>query len=275
MQTPAAGESDAHGYQITIEPYPRRVKVVFDGIALVDSDRAVVLHETRHEPTVYFPKADVRMDLLEPTAYRTHCPFKGDATYWTIEVGDRRVENAVWAYEEPIAESARLAGHVAFYRNRIDEWIEEGEAVAEAPAAEPHGNENPLVDWLMREAWRSGSVDQLVLRLGRRLQAMGMRILRMNLIVRTLHPQVMGTIHLWERGRNAVDRIELSHARGREERFCRAPSCTSSRGAAACGAPSRGPTRSSTTPSSRTCAPRAPPTTRPCRSSSPTARSTR
>jgi len=223
MLTPLASEAGAPGYRISIEPYPRRVKVVFAGIPLADSERAWVLRETRYAPVVYFPKADVRMDLLAPTAYRTHCPFKGDARYWAIVVGDRRAENAVWAYEEPVGEAARIAGHLAFQRSRVDEWIEAGEPVPEAPAAAPHADANPLVDWLMREAWRAPSVDGLVLHLGRKLASIGMPISRLSLIVRTLHPQVMGTIHLWERGRNAVDRVDLSHARSREERFLASP----------------------------------------------------
>jgi uncharacterized protein (DUF427 family)/class 3 adenylate cyclase len=218
-----APDGAPQGYRIAIEPVGHRVQVVYDGVALADSDRAVVLRETRHEPVVYFPRADVRMDLLEPTAFRTHCPFKGDATYWTVAVGDRRSENAVWAYEDPLAEAAPVAGHVAFYRRRMDEWIEDGEPVSEAPAADRHPDENPLVDWIVRDAWRLRSVEPLVLGLGRKLDEAGMSILRMNLIVRTLHPQVMGTVHIWERGRNAVDRIELSHARSREEMFLASP----------------------------------------------------
>lgn len=218
-----AQEAGGGAYRLEIAPYGRRVKVVVDGIAVAESDRARVLHETRHEPVVYFPKADVRMELLEPTGYRTHCPFKGDATYWSVVVGERRVENVVWAYEEPIAEAAALADHVAFYRSRVDAWLEEGEPVAEAPAAEPHEADNPLVDWLLRDAARARSIDDLVLGLGRRLEAIGMPLMRLSLIVRTLHPQVMGTIHIWERGRNAVDRVELSHARSREEKFLASP----------------------------------------------------
>jgi class 3 adenylate cyclase/uncharacterized protein (DUF427 family) len=218
-----ARAESGRGYELRVDPYPRRVRVIFDGIAVADSERAVVLHETRHAPVVYFPKADVRMDLLEPTGYRTHCPFKGDASYWTLRVGERSVENAIWAYEEPVAEAADLADHVAFYRNRVDEWIEEGEPVAAAPAAEPYQHENPLVDWLMRDAWQARSVSDLVLGLARKLEVAGMGVHRMTLIVRTLHPQVMGTVHLWERGRRAIDRIELSHARSREERFLASP----------------------------------------------------
>lgn len=211
------------GYEIQTKAHGRRVRVLFDGIAIADSDQAVLLYETRHDPVLYFPKADVRMDLLEPTAFRTHCPFKGDATYWTVTVGDRRAENAVWAYEEPIPDAASLAGHVAFYRDRMDEWLEEGES-APAPAAHEAPLEwNPLVRWLMREGAKLGSIQELVLQLGQQLTAVGMPVLRMNLIVRTLHPQVMGTIHLWERGNDEAERIELTHASSREERFLASP----------------------------------------------------
>ena len=219
--TQAHGEA-SRSYELRIEPYPRRVRVVFDGVAVADSERAVALYETRHAPVVYFPKADVRTDLLEPTSYRSHCPFKGDATYWTLRMGERRVENVVWAYDEPVSEAAPLAGHVAFYCDRVDEWIEEGEPLDEAPP-EPPGHANPLVDWVVRDAWRAASISDLVLGLARALEAAGMGVQRMTLIVRTLHPQVMGTVHLWERGRRAIDRIELSHARSREERFLASP----------------------------------------------------
>jgi len=213
----------SRGYELRTEPYPHRVKLIFDGIAVADTERAVLLHETRLAPVLYFPKADVRMDLLEPTGYRTHCPFKGDATYWTLSAGERSVENAVWAYEEPLAEAAHLAGHVAFYRSRVDEWLEEGEPVSEQPIPEPHGHDNPLVDWLMREACNAASVEALVLSLARKLEAVGIPLRRLNLIVRTLHPQVMGTVHIWERGCRAIDRIDLSYARSREERFLASP----------------------------------------------------
>lgn len=210
------------GYRLEIEPHPNRVRAMHGGVAVVDSQRAVVLRETRHAPVLYFPKADVRMDLLQPTGYRTHCPFKGDATYWTLAVGERVVENAVWAYEEPIAEAAGLADYVAFYRERIDEWLEEGDAVAEPSPPDPHAHENPLVDWLMRRSWRHTSIEELVAELGPRLREMGMAISRMVLLVRTLHPQVMGTLHVWNEN-DSVERIELTHARSREEAFLSSP----------------------------------------------------
>ena len=68
----------------------------------MDSRHAKLLHEQGHLPIYYFPEEDVRMDLLEPTDHATHCPLKGDASYWSVRVGDRVAENAVWGYPDPI-----------------------------------------------------------------------------------------------------------------------------------------------------------------------------
>ena len=89
-------------YKILFEPSPRRVRVKFNGEFIADSTNAHLLFETRHLPVYYFPQKDVRMDLLERTEQRTHCPYKGDASYWTIKIGDRRIENAVWSYEQAV-----------------------------------------------------------------------------------------------------------------------------------------------------------------------------
>jgi uncharacterized protein (DUF427 family) len=67
------------------------------------------------------------MDLLEPSDHSSRCPFKGEASYWSIVVGDRRSENAAWCYPNPIDDAPPLAGYVAFYWNKVDEWFEEDE----------------------------------------------------------------------------------------------------------------------------------------------------
>lgn len=218
----AAEEPDA-GYRIALEPARGRVRVLFEGVAVADSERAVVLHETRHPPVLYVPLADVRMDLLAPTPHRTHCPFKGDASYWTLRVGDRVVENAAWAYEEPVAEAAGLRGHLAFYHERVDAVTLDGEPASRAPVDLPRDGANPLADWLVRDAWRAASIDALVEGLAHELLALGTSVARMNLIVRTLHPQVAGTLHLWRRAAGRVERIDLSHAGSQEERFLASP----------------------------------------------------
>ena len=89
-----------HDHPIWTEPYPRRVRAVLDGVAVVDSSRARLLLEAGHLPVYYFPPEDVRTDLLEPTDKSAHCPDKGEASYWSVTVGDRVVTDAVWSYQE-------------------------------------------------------------------------------------------------------------------------------------------------------------------------------
>jgi uncharacterized protein (DUF427 family) len=105
------------------------VRVQFNGETIADSSDAHLLFETRHLPVYYFPRGDVRMDLLQPTGHHTFCPYKGNASYWTIRVGDRTAENAVWAYPNPYDEVAPLADFVAFYWDRVDHWYEEDEEI--------------------------------------------------------------------------------------------------------------------------------------------------
>ena len=114
---------------VSVEPSPRRVRATFNGETVVDSTRVMLLHERGRVPVYYFPKEDVRFDLLESTDHSTHCPHKGDAEYWTIRTGDRVAENAVWGYPEPIEGQEALADLVAFYWNELDHWYEEDDEV--------------------------------------------------------------------------------------------------------------------------------------------------
>jgi uncharacterized protein (DUF427 family) len=113
---------------IYFEDSPRRIRAVFAGETVVDSRRAKLLHEHGHLPVYYFPEDELRGDLLERSDHSSHCPWKGDASYWTVRVGERVAENAVWGYEEPLAESAPpLLGYRALYWHAMDEWFEEDE----------------------------------------------------------------------------------------------------------------------------------------------------
>jgi len=119
----------ADGYNVRIEPCARRLRAFVGGEVVVDTTRAVYLFETRHVPVYYLPVDDVRADLLEATTHSSHCPFKGDANYWSIVVGGRRIENAVWGYRQPIATCPDISGYVAFFWDRVDAWFEEDEEV--------------------------------------------------------------------------------------------------------------------------------------------------
>ena len=213
----------ASDYRAVIEPSGKRVTVVFGGVTVADTNRALVIYETRLAPAYYLPVEDVRMDLMEPTDYRTHCPFKGDASYWTLRVGDRVAENAVWAYQQPFPEVAALAGHVAFYRSRMDDWVEESANVAIDPVTEDPQHGNALIGWLMRDAWEATSTGELTGRLARQLRGIGMPVARLNLLVRTLHPQVLGTTHLWTAAEDVVESSDLLHAVREGERFLARP----------------------------------------------------
>src|SRR5688500_17389624 len=106
-------------YEIRIEPAATRVRVEFNGERIADSIRALVLHETSLPAAYYFPAEDVRGEFLARTGHATHCPFKGNASYWTLKVGDQSAENAAWAYEDPYREAEPLRGYVSFYRDKV------------------------------------------------------------------------------------------------------------------------------------------------------------
>ena len=109
----------AADYEISFEPSRRRVRVEFNGAWVADSTRALILHETRQPPAYYFPREDVQMALLEKTSQVTHCPFRGNATYWTLRAGGTVAENAAWSYDEPYAEGAPIKTHVSFHPERV------------------------------------------------------------------------------------------------------------------------------------------------------------
>ncbi len=111
---------------INIEPAGGAVKVVFNGVVVAESRRALVLHEGSYRPTHYIPSADVHMEYLSHTTHHSHCPHKGDASYWTLSVGGLSVENAVWSYADPLEAVAAIKGHMAFYADKVDA-IEETE----------------------------------------------------------------------------------------------------------------------------------------------------
>jgi uncharacterized protein (DUF427 family) len=127
----------AQEVRVWSEPCPRRVRVFVGNVAVADSKSVLLLFESMHLPVYYFPPEDVRSDLLEPTAKSTRCPYKGQASYWTIKVGDRVATDAVWSYQDPIAERTDIKGYFAFYWKKVDAWYEEDDEVFVHPR-DPH-----------------------------------------------------------------------------------------------------------------------------------------
>jgi uncharacterized protein (DUF427 family) len=121
------------GRALYLEPTPKRVRVQVGGETIADSRRAMLLHESGHQPIYYFPPEDVRSDALEPSDRHTRCPKKGEASYYTIRVGDRVVEAGAWYYPDPLGDAPPIKDLVAFYWNRMDRWLEEDEEVIVHP----------------------------------------------------------------------------------------------------------------------------------------------
>ncbi|MEU6402488.1 DUF427 domain-containing protein [Streptomyces sp. NPDC046985] len=107
----------------------RRVRVECRGEAVADSTRALRVLETSHPPVFYVPAADVRTDLLRPAPGRTWCEWKGEARYWDLVVDDEVRAQAAWSYAQPSSGYAALAGHFAFYPERVDGCTVAGEPV--------------------------------------------------------------------------------------------------------------------------------------------------
>ncbi len=107
-------------HPIAIEPAGKRVRVHFAGRPVADTTRALVLREANYPPVYYIPRADADMSLLQATSHSTHCPYKGDASYFTIAIDGREATNAVWSYERPFPAVAAIEGRLAFYPNRVD-----------------------------------------------------------------------------------------------------------------------------------------------------------
>ncbi|WP_374654566.1 DUF427 domain-containing protein [Dongia sp.] len=119
MSSPVKPPGSDH--PITIVPTRGRVMVKRGGIVIAESTRALTLTEASYPPVQYIPRADARLDLMTSSAHRTHCPYKGDAAYYNLDDGNPgNGENAVWTYEQPFPAVAAIAGHLAFYPNKVD-----------------------------------------------------------------------------------------------------------------------------------------------------------
>ena len=111
-------------HRIDILASSRHVRVEVDGVTVADSSRPVILFETGLPPRYYLPLSDLRTDLLTPTATQTHCPYKGTATYWSVDTGHGARPDLVWAYRAPFAESQKVAGLACFYDEKTDVYLD-------------------------------------------------------------------------------------------------------------------------------------------------------
>ncbi len=110
----------ASNHPIEVSPDPRRVRVVAGGQVIAETTRALSLREASYPTVLYIPREDARMDFLRASEHRTHCPYKGDASYFSLCLPTGLEPDAVWSYEKPFPAVSGIAGHLAFYPNRVD-----------------------------------------------------------------------------------------------------------------------------------------------------------
>ncbi len=121
-------------HKIDVTRLTNKITVVFQGKTIAESHRVIVLRETDHDPVYYFPRDAVQMGYLERNDHRTYCPFKGEASYWTLNVGGRRCENAVWSYEDPLVEVSGIKDYLAFFWDKADAWYADDEPIVSPKA---------------------------------------------------------------------------------------------------------------------------------------------
>lgn len=106
-------------HPITITPNPRRVRVTAGDVVIAETSKALTLKEAKYPAVQYLPREDTNMALLERTDRITHCPYKGDANYYSVKADGKTLDNAIWTYETPFPAMAEISGHLAFYPDKV------------------------------------------------------------------------------------------------------------------------------------------------------------
>jgi uncharacterized protein (DUF427 family) len=110
--------------RIDILPSSRHVRIEIDGVTVAESSNPALLFETGLPVRYYLPKTHVRLDLLTHTDFESHCPYKGQAEYWSVRTGETLHEDVAWSYPTPLPESLGVAGHIAFYDEKVDVFVD-------------------------------------------------------------------------------------------------------------------------------------------------------
>jgi uncharacterized protein (DUF427 family) len=106
-------------HPITITKNPKRIRVTADGVVIAETTHALTLKEASYPAVQYIPRADAKLDLLARTDRVTHCPYKGDANYFSVNMPGKIIENSIWTYEKPFPAMTEITGHLAFYPDKV------------------------------------------------------------------------------------------------------------------------------------------------------------
>jgi adenylate cyclase len=189
-------QEQAAGYRLEVAPL-NGTTVARNGSAVIASSAdARIMHETRLDPVVYFPRKDVTAILLRSTGHRTFCPFKGTATYWDVEVGGKVYENAAWTYMNALPEAADVEGFVAF----MPDVLTAVDFADGSSGERVHGNiSGPTIDWIMREAWLCETPEALTEAIAQKFNEDGIAVSRISVLIWSLHPLIAGRNYVWTR----------------------------------------------------------------------------
>lgn len=211
------------GYRLSFEADPRRIRADVQGQTIADSRDVLVMHETRLAPVFYFPRVDVRMDLLVKSDLHTNCPFKGNASYWAIKVGETLIKDAAWSYETPYDESSSVREYIAFDWRTVSGWYADDVEITEQPRNVVKAKPNPLVNWLVHDAWKATSSRNLVQRLAEAMTGSDLPLSQLRLFVRTMNPLLFALIYTWRPGSDEVIEFEISHDNLQSEQYRNSP----------------------------------------------------
>jgi adenylate cyclase len=208
MNAPTTNQTEKTAYyRFTFEAEARRLRATYKGITLADSEQVMVLQETRLAPIYYFPRIDVNMDCFSRSDYVSHCPFKGNASHYSLNTAEVSAENILWSYETTLTESEHIRDYVAFYPDQVDFEFPDDSAQPREPETST-AYANPLLHWVLHEAPLLANISELTSAFARQMRAVGIPIWDMTVVIPTLHPQVAALVQHWQSSNGELTELE-------------------------------------------------------------------
>jgi adenylate cyclase len=195
-------------YTVVAEPLVGRTLARQGDAVIAESEKALVLHETRLPSAVYFPLSDVKVLITRNDTTRTFCPFKGTANWYDLQIEGRTIANAAWSYDNALPEASAIRGHISFAPEATGTIMVDGQELTQPS----HGHvSGPLVDWLLRQSAICPTPEALTAALGERLNKDGVAVSRLSVFIWSLHPLIAGRNYVWLRQRGEVATFTASY----------------------------------------------------------------
>lgn len=222
--TPETADQIDTQYNIAYENAEGRISASIGGVVIAETDRAVIAHETHLPSQFYIPRDDFKPGILRPDERRTFCPFKGTANHWSVNLPERKIPNAGWSYERPLEGGAAVGGHVALYANIIDNWSgQDCDLDRIRSVGKKLATNSQLMDWVTRDAWLAPTARDLTTQLGDISARIGIPVMRMNVGIWSLHPQLAGTSYTWINGKPETKVVHTPRGMLQEETYLKSP----------------------------------------------------